>query len=114
MPSFCKIVAQFDSTDHGFDFLISIVDGNPSDALIDAGSILIDELVNNSGHPEKESKDFVDHIIDELTMSSANPQVVYLENLTNKGPAGNRFESISISSYNPGDVIKAGKCDWLD
>src|SRR3990167_10667258 len=109
MPSFCKIVAQFNNCTSGFDFLVSIVEGHPSDAIMEAESILIDHMIEQRGCNEKETKDFVKRIVDSLDEKGT----AIVENVPG-GPAENDFCTLNISTYNLGDVLLAAEADRLD
>ena len=108
MPSFCKIVAQFDNCTSGFDFLVAIVEGNPSDAIMEAESILIDHMVEQRSCNEKEVKDFVKRIVDSLDENGT----AIAENVPG-GPAENDFCTLTIRIYELGDVLSVHEAQFI-
>lgn len=111
MSNFMKIVAQFDSTDHGYDFLVAIEEGFLNDAIDVARKILTNEMVHNRGCNEEETKIYVEKIVNAGDLG-INAEELEQDHVF--GPEGNDFCSLSFSNYCMGEVMRSSKCDDFD
>jgi len=113
---FYRIVAQFDSSDHGFDFVISITEGDMEVAKKKASQLLFERMVHDLGADTDEANHYIDRIMAGLKQGVRKGWMVdgadIPEHVADDANSVG-FECLNIEPYTPGQFFIASKCDDL-